>query len=500
MSGPNDRQKASLSPPDSSAAENHRRVSLPSQGNGDEAGGRRRRVKTLPIGSENDVQESPPSPPPTPVAPQREGRGGASGIRRSVDPRRVAVKKKSPDRVSILLAALGASAPAGGSRKAAGSTSPPPLAESPTTNPGMAPMMRSPASPDPAAPENNEETARAEEHERPPPPPDAVKSAHPTEEELSREDLEEVAAPPPVPEETPRVASSGNGSRPETLPFVPVPPMPPDEITAAGPGSADTAKVPPIPQTEVNRPRKWFDWVFEEDFAATTPYVTMPRTLREVAFLEDVLCLTNESRILDLGCGNGRHAIELAANGRQVTGYDLSERMLDLVRKSASDRGVELTLVQGDLRDLNYRDAFDAVYCLDATFGYFDDDENRSVIEAVSEALSKGGRFVLEAVNRDYVIRELPDRVWWEGNGCIVLEEVEFDFISSRIFNKRSVVSDSGKHVEQEMSMRAYSLHELGRLLHNAGFRVIEISGHVAHRGRFFGNQSTTQILVAEKR
>jgi hypothetical protein len=103
-------------------------------------------------------------------------------------------------------------------------------------------------------------------------------------------------------------------------------------------------------------------------------------------------------------------------------------------------------------------------------------------------------------LNRDYVIGDLPARVWWEGDGCVVLEEVEFNYFSSRVQSKRSVVFDDGRQVEQEISVRVYSLHEVGKLLHAAGLRVLEVSGGMAARGRFLGNRSREIIVVAERR
>ena len=74
------------------------------------------------------------------------------------------------------------------------------------------------------------------------------------------------------------------------------------------------------------------------------------------------------------------------------------------------------------------------------------------------------------------MIADLPTRVWWEGDGCVVLEEVELNYFSSRIQVNRSVVFDDGRQLEQEISVRAYSLHEVGKLMHSAGFRVLELA------------------------
>ena len=110
------------------------------------------------------------------------------------------------------------------------------------------------------------------------------------------------------------------------------------------------------------------------------------------------------------------------------------------------------------------------------------------------------GKLLIEILNRDYVIADLPTRVWWEGDGCVVLEEVELNYFSSRIQVNRSVVFDDGRQLEQEISVRAYSLHEVGKLMHAAGFRVLEVSGGYHTRGRFFGNQSRHIIVLAERK
>jgi SAM-dependent methyltransferase len=140
---------------------------------------------------------------------------------------------------------------------------------------------------------------------------------------------------------------------------------------------------------------------------------------------------------------------------------------------------LSINFVHGDMRELDFESQFDGVFCLFSTFGYFDEETNKKTAANMARALKPGARAVIEILNRDYVVPELPTRVWWEGDGCVVLEEVEFNYFSSRIQSNRSIVFDDGRQVEQEISLRAYSLHELGKLLHAAGFRVVEVSGSV---------------------
>jgi SAM-dependent methyltransferase len=190
----------------------------------------------------------------------------------------------------------------------------------------------------------------------------------------------------------------------------------------------------------------------------------------------------------------------MAARGYMLTGYDLALPLLIRAADEAQRQNLKINFVHGDFRELSFEEQFDAAYCLGSSFGYFDDDTNRKMIHAINQALRVGGRLLLEVANRDYVIRDLPARIWWEGDGCVVLEEVDFNYFTSRIVSKRSVVFEDGRHLEQELSVRSYSLHELGKILHHAGFRVVEVSGHMAHRTRFFGNHSRQLVLLAEKR
>lgn len=267
-------------------------------------------------------------------------------------------------------------------------------------------------------------------------------------------------------------------------------------------------KPPPSPRPSDNsktqeRPRKskpWFEDLFDEDYLRTLPFLTPQATQAEALFVAGALDIEPSAQFLDVGCGYGRHAMELAARGYQVVALDLSLPLLLRGADEAQRRGLNINFIHGDMRELSFESQFDGAYCLFSTFGYFDDETNKKTAQGIARALKPGARLVIEILNRDYLIGDLPTRVWWEGDGCVVLEEVEFNYFSSRIESNRSVVFDDGRQLEQEISVRAYSLHEFGKLLHSAGLRVLEISGSMATRGRFFGNHSREIIVIAEKR
>jgi SAM-dependent methyltransferase len=286
------------------------------------------------------------------------------------------------------------------------------------------------------------------------------------------------------------------------------PPAPPPAPPKGTPVKAAPRTPPPAPKsadapTGKSRSRKgksWFEEIFDEDYLRTLPFLTPQATQAEALFVAEALGVEPGTRLLDVGCGYGRHAMELAARGYQIVALDLSLPLLLRGADEAQRRGLNINFIHGDMRDLVFESQFDGIYCLFSTFGYFDEETNRKTIEGMARAVKRGGRLVLDVLNRDYLIGELPTRVWWEGDGCVVLEEVEFNYFTSRIHSNRSIVFDDGRQLEQEISIRAYSLHELGKMLHTAGLRVVEVSGSTAMRGRFFGNQSRGLIVVAEKR
>jgi SAM-dependent methyltransferase len=248
------------------------------------------------------------------------------------------------------------------------------------------------------------------------------------------------------------------------------------------------------------RARPWWEELFGDDFIRTMAKITDAQIYGECDFIEDSLGVAKGAMVLDLGCGTGRHAIELTRRGYQVVGYDLSLPMLARAADEAQERDQKLNFLQGDMRDMTFEDTFDGIYCWNTSFGFFEEEKNAQVITRVHKALRMGGQFLLDVINRDFLIRQAPSLAWFEGDGCICMDEMQIDWITSRMRVKRTMMMDDGRSKEIEYSVRVYSLHELGKILHDHGFRVAEVSGRTATPGVFFGNESPRTLILAEKR
>lgn len=246
----------------------------------------------------------------------------------------------------------------------------------------------------------------------------------------------------------------------------------------------------------------WYAQIFNEDFLRTVPKSSPRQSKREAKFICDRMGIQTGARVLDLCCGFGRHTIELSAKGFDMVGLDLSMVMLKKALADATARKLSIKFVHGDMRKLTFNSIFDAIYNVDTSFGYFDDLSNFKVLQGIARALKPGGVFLLETVNRDFIVNELPLRLWWKGTDCMLLEEIDLDPLSGVLKIQRSFVFDASlKRApwEQKIQIRLYSVPEMRSLLSRAGFSVVELSGDYSLPGAYFGASSPKNIFVAEK-
>jgi len=178
----------------------------------------------------------------------------------------------------------------------------------------------------------------------------------------------------------------------------------------------------------------WYEGFFEghwlEEIALRIP---KERTAEQVKFLVAKLGLDDGARVLDLACGHGLCALELARRGYRVTGLDLSPRSLQLAREAAESEGLHVEWVQADMRDIPADTLFDAIASVFTSFGFFrEEDENQRVLDGVARALVPGGAFLIDVVNLLGLVRRYRDRGWEERDGVFQLNQHEFDFLGGR--------------------------------------------------------------------
>jgi SAM-dependent methyltransferase len=204
------------------------------------------------------------------------------------------------------------------------------------------------------------------------------------------------------------------------------------------------------------------------------------------------------ARVLDLGCGPGRHALELARRGFQVTGVDRTASYLAQARERAQAGALELDLVQADMRHFVRPEAFDLAISLYTSFGYFEDPEDdRRVLGHLHESLAPGGTLVMDLMGREILARIFVERSWRElGDGSLILEERRVEGHWSWMENRWILVRDGQRH-ERRISHRLYAGTELAALLTSVGFSSVQLFGDLA--GAPYDQQARRLVAVAHR-
>jgi SAM-dependent methyltransferase len=249
------------------------------------------------------------------------------------------------------------------------------------------------------------------------------------------------------------------------------------------------------------RRRKWYVDFFREGFYYWNwaRAERFRRKEREVDFIVEALGLAAGADVLDLCCGEGRHTVELARRGYRMSGLDLSALHLRLARQAAKEAGVSVRWHRADMRDIPWEGEFDAVINMFTSFGYLEsDEEDFKVLAGVARALKPGGRFLLDTINREMLVRHWEAHAWQEeADGTLRLEDRRFDFLAGRQRNRVLSIHPDGARREREIDLRMYTLRELADMLSRAGLRVRGTWG--GFDGREYGLDSRRMIVLSEK-
>jgi SAM-dependent methyltransferase len=185
-------------------------------------------------------------------------------------------------------------------------------------------------------------------------------------------------------------------------------------------------------------------------------------TKQEVKFLLETLALPPGARVLDVGCGPGRHAIEFAKAGYAVTGVDVSQRFLDIAAARARSEGVGAGFFVCDARRMPFEDEFDAVVSLcQGGFGLMGDDDSL-VLRRMAEAARSGGRVVVTGVNAYFVASHVP-------------EGAELDADSGVLHERTTIKGEDGSNEEVELWTSVYTPRELKLLAIGVGLLPEEV-------------------------
>jgi len=252
--------------------------------------------------------------------------------------------------------------------------------------------------------------------------------------------------------------------------------------------------------------KQWYEELFE-NFAQNYDAEEFTKgTVGECDFIEKEIDYNKAIKILDIGCGTGRHSIELSQRGYSVTGIDLSESQLQRAKEKAHAQSLKIDFQKHDARSSHFSNAFDvAIMLCEGGFSLMETDAmNFLILQNAANALKSNGKLIFTTLNglfplfhsvKDFLAAEKKD-------GVATYKNNTFNLMTFRDHNITEFVDDSGNKKSLNCNERYYVPSEIRWLLKSLDFKTINIFG--AKLGAFSRNDELTtedfeMLVIAEK-
>ncbi|MCL5018970.1 MAG: methyltransferase domain-containing protein, partial [Patescibacteria group bacterium] len=231
-------------------------------------------------------------------------------------------------------------------------------------------------------------------------------------------------------------------------------------------------------------------------------------TRQEIDHFLKFMNIASDDKILDLCCGQGRHALELARRGFQnIEGLDRSHYLIQKAKLLAKKEGLNVRVREGDARKLPYTsDNFDLVTILGNSFGYFDTiNEDMSVLKEIFRVMKPWGQILIDVTDGEYLRKNFQPRSWeWMDKNHFVCRERSLSLDEQRLIS-REIINHAEKGVvaDQFYAERLYSSDGIGQLLRSAGFSNIVFHGEISpdsQRNQDLGMMEKRIIVTAVAR
>lgn len=250
--------------------------------------------------------------------------------------------------------------------------------------------------------------------------------------------------------------------------------------------------------------KQWYEELFTNYGNTYDSEVFTTGTQGEVDFIEQEINYDKAKKILDIGCGTGRHSIELTKRGYKVLGFDLSEDQLSKAVEKAKANNVEVRFEKKDARNFDFNYEYDlGIMICEGAFSLMETDEmNFSILRNAFNSIKPGGKLIFTTLNGLFPLFHSVKDFINNADGSERTKNNTFDLMTFRDHSSFDTVDDSGTAKHLECNERYYVPSEITWLLKSIGFQTIEIFG--SKLGAFSRNDKLTtedfeMLIIAAK-
>jgi len=251
--------------------------------------------------------------------------------------------------------------------------------------------------------------------------------------------------------------------------------------------------------------KKWYEILFENSAEKYDQERFTKGTIGECDFIEKEINHKKSLKILDVGCGTGRHAIELTKRGYSITGIDLSATQIKRAKEKAKLENLEINFMVTDARQLPFKQEFDiATMLCEGGFPLMEtDEENFEILKSITNALTKNGKIIFTTLNGLFPIFNSTNEFTKDKDKeNTQFHNNNFDLMTFRDHSVIEFEDDFGNRKQINCNQRFYMPSEINWLLKSLGYQQIEIFG--AKLGSFSRTDTLTtkdfeMLVLADK-
>jgi cyclopropane fatty-acyl-phospholipid synthase-like methyltransferase len=221
-------------------------------------------------------------------------------------------------------------------------------------------------------------------------------------------------------------------------------------------------------------------------------------TRAECDFIQEIADLQENDTVLDIMCGYGRHALELARRGMNATAIDNLQDYITEIDIAVAEEALHVKAFARDALEPLPEGPFKAIICMGNSFSFFDKEDAQQLLQNISSSLQQGGTFILNSwMVAEIAIRHFKEKDWMQVEDFKYLLDYKYQFYSSRIESEHTIIRNDGATEVIKGVDYIFTLSELEDMFEKAGLKTINL--YSTPRKKRFTLGDSTIYIVAEK-